>query len=173
MELFSLRELPASIGFVFRIVIWSEFRTRKYRDDDHQEDPPHFSFSRKLTIFSVTSHQVVIWLMKLKKSTSTIGLKILLVLEINLLLFNFIEFIYLFTFLILDWSRSADRHWVLSIKKNQKVAHWRSSELRNDSGLVTTKSRKFQKSIRRKIEKKWILTHQCPAKMITWILIRE
>ena len=26
------------------MVIWSEFRMRQYRDDDHQEDAPHFSF---------------------------------------------------------------------------------------------------------------------------------
>ena len=127
-------------------------RTRQYRDDDHQEDPPHFSFSRKSTIFSVTSHQVVIWLMKLKKSTSTIGLKILLVLEINLLLFNFIEFIYLFIFLILDWSRSADRHWVLSIKKPkggalevkraQKRLRSRDDQISKISKIDSAKNRK-------------------------------
>ena len=27
------------VGFVFRMVIWSEFRMEQYRDDDHQESP--------------------------------------------------------------------------------------------------------------------------------------
>ena len=31
------------VGCVFPMVIWSEFRIRHYRDDDHQEDAPHFS----------------------------------------------------------------------------------------------------------------------------------
>ena len=33
---------------VYPIVIWSEFRIGKYRDDDNWEDAPHF---RKLTVF--------------------------------------------------------------------------------------------------------------------------
>ena len=30
---------------VFRMIIWSEFRMVQYRDDDHREDAPHFSWS--------------------------------------------------------------------------------------------------------------------------------
>ena len=30
-------------GCVYPMVIWSEFRLGKYRDDDHREDAPHFS----------------------------------------------------------------------------------------------------------------------------------
>ena len=31
------------VGRVFPMVIWSEFRLGKYRDDDHREDAAHFS----------------------------------------------------------------------------------------------------------------------------------
>ena len=30
-------------GWVLPMVIWSEFRIRQYRDDDHREDAPHFN----------------------------------------------------------------------------------------------------------------------------------
>ena len=45
------------VGCIFSIVISSEYRMGKYRDDDHREDAPHFTtepygnlsdFSRKL-----------------------------------------------------------------------------------------------------------------------------
>ena len=29
-------------GCVFLMVIWSEFRTKQYRDDEHREDAPHY-----------------------------------------------------------------------------------------------------------------------------------
>ena len=35
-------------GCVFTMVIWSEFRMRKYRDGDHREDAPHFNISREI-----------------------------------------------------------------------------------------------------------------------------
>ena len=31
------------VGCVFTMIIWSEFHTGEYRDDDHREDAPHFS----------------------------------------------------------------------------------------------------------------------------------
>ena len=34
--------LEGKVGRVFPVVIWSEFRWRKYRVDDHREDAPHF-----------------------------------------------------------------------------------------------------------------------------------
>ena len=32
-----------NVGYVFPRVIWLQFRMRQYRDDDHQEDAPHFN----------------------------------------------------------------------------------------------------------------------------------
>ena len=34
--------LEGKVGRVFPMVIWSEFRLRKYTDDDHREDALHF-----------------------------------------------------------------------------------------------------------------------------------
>ena len=36
-------KLIYKVGPVFPMVIWSEFRLGKYRDDDHREDAPHFN----------------------------------------------------------------------------------------------------------------------------------
>ena len=30
------------VGYIFPMVVSSEFRRGQYRDDDHQEDAPHF-----------------------------------------------------------------------------------------------------------------------------------
>ena len=34
--------LETTVGYVFPMVIWSEFYMRQYRLDDHREDAPHF-----------------------------------------------------------------------------------------------------------------------------------
>ena len=36
-------KLIYKVGPIFPMVIWSEFRLGKYRDDDHREDAPHFN----------------------------------------------------------------------------------------------------------------------------------
>ena len=45
-ELFDQFGLP-KVGCVFTMIIWSEFRMRKYRDGDHREDAPHFIYNTK------------------------------------------------------------------------------------------------------------------------------
>ena len=47
------------MGRVFPMVIWSEFRSGWYRDDDHREDAPHFScskFLRKIKLVWLNFH---------------------------------------------------------------------------------------------------------------------
>ena len=41
----------SKVGCIFPMVIWSEFRMRQYRDDDHPEDAPHFRIQPILKIF--------------------------------------------------------------------------------------------------------------------------
>ena len=41
---FSHDFFKCKVGRVFTMVIWSEFRTRKYRHDDNREDASRFSF---------------------------------------------------------------------------------------------------------------------------------
>ena len=36
------------VGRIFPMVISSEFHVRQYRDDDHQEDEPHFIIDQSL-----------------------------------------------------------------------------------------------------------------------------
>ena len=36
------------VGRVFPTVIWSEFCLRKYRDDDHRKNAPHFNIDSAL-----------------------------------------------------------------------------------------------------------------------------
>ena len=31
---------------IFKVVIWSEFRFGKYRDDDRRENAPHFTYEK-------------------------------------------------------------------------------------------------------------------------------
>ena len=39
---FVLRFLASKVGCAFPMVISSDFRMGKHRDDDHEEDAPHF-----------------------------------------------------------------------------------------------------------------------------------
>ena len=41
-DLDSVRLCYCKVGYVFSMVTWSEFRMRRYRDDDHREDAPQF-----------------------------------------------------------------------------------------------------------------------------------
>ena len=36
------QDMDGKVGRVFPMIILSEFRMEKYRDDDHREDAPHF-----------------------------------------------------------------------------------------------------------------------------------
>ena len=44
-EFFRFEGVVNKVECVFPMVILSEFRMRKCRDDDHKEDAPHFTFT--------------------------------------------------------------------------------------------------------------------------------
>ena len=44
-------ETKCKVGCVFLMVIWSEFRLGKYRDDDHREDASHFIIIHRVQFY--------------------------------------------------------------------------------------------------------------------------
>ena len=40
-------------GYVFPMVIWPEFRMWQYRDDNHQEDAPHFIMQASILVLRI------------------------------------------------------------------------------------------------------------------------